>query len=327
MLYRFRVTANFLIAGIGLSALAAAETSPTFTKDIAPLFDKSCVNCHRPGEIAPMSLLTYEQVRPWAKSIRARVASGQMPPWQSDDPHGTFLNDRRLTDDEKNTILRWVDEGAPQGDAKAMPPAPKFAEGWEIGKPDVVFTIPEAYEVPASGTVDYQYFTVPTNFKEDKWIQAIEVRPGARSVVHHILVYAKDSSYAGPPRGPYTQVVPDMSRRQQRPAGAAPPRPTAGSPEAQHQDPGILVGMVAPGTNPMILKPGTGMKLGPGTLLTFQIHYTPNGKTPVKDQSSVGIVFAKQVPQQEVHDTFFANPMLRLPPGAPDTADAFGDRV
>jgi hypothetical protein len=322
MPYGSLTAARLFAAGLALSAIAAAQTTPTFTKDVAPLFYKSCANCHRPGEIAPMSLLTYEQARPWAKSIRARVASGQMPPWHSDDPHGTFSNDRRLTDEEKSTILRWVDAGAPEGDKKALPPAPKFVEGWEIGKPDLVVSMEKPYEVPATGTIDYQYFSVPTNFTEDKWIQAIEVRPGARSVVHHILVYAKDPAYGGPMQNAYKQLVPDMSRRQQRPAGATPPPapPPPLSPAGLRRDPGILVGMMAPGTNPMILKPGTGMKLGAGTILTFQIHYTVNGKTPVEDRSSVGIIFAKSTPTQEIHDSFFANPTLDLPAGAADTA-------
>ena len=320
MPHKIPLYAKLFAAGFALSAFAAAQTTPTYSKDIAPLFNKDCATCHRPGEIAPMSLLTYEQARPWAKSIKARVASGQMPPWHSDDPRGTFLNDRRLSDEEKSMIVRWVDAGAPQGNPKDAPPVPKFVDGWEIGKPDVIVKMEKPFEVPATGTVDYQYFSVPSNFKEDKWVQAIEVRPGNRSVVHHILVYAKDPSYSGPPQDAYKLVVPDLSKRR-RPAGAAaPPPPAPGSQEAIARDPGILVGMMAPGTNPMILKPGTGMKLAAGTLLTFQIHYTVNGKTPQQDQSSVGIIFAKQTPVQEIRDTFFFNPTLTLPAGSPDTA-------
>jgi len=318
--HKLSPAAILFAAGLALSASAAAQTTPTFSKDIAPLFNKDCASCHRSGEIAPMSLLTYEQARPWAKSIKARVASGQMPPWQSDDPHGTFLNDRRLSDAEKSLIVRWVDAGAPKGNPKDLPPVPKFPEGWQIGKPDAVFSMDKPYEVPATGVVEYQYFTVPSNFTEDKWIQAIEVRAGARSVVHHILVYAKDPAYKGPRRDSFTVAVPDMSKMQ-RPAGAGrgPQRPL--TPEEQiKRDPGILVGMMAPGTNPMVFKSGTAMKIPAGSLLTFQIHYTVNGKTPVTDQSSVGMIFAKTPPVQEVRDTYFANPTLVLPAGAPDTA-------
>src|SRR5215472_5345937 len=138
---------------------AAAAGAPTFSKEVAPILYKSCANCHRPREIAPMSLLTYEQARPWAKSIREKVLGGQMPPWHASEPRGTFVNDRRLTDAEKNTLIAWVDGGAPEGDPKDLPPTPRFAEGWQIGKPDIVFYMPEEFTVPSEGAVPYMYFT------------------------------------------------------------------------------------------------------------------------------------------------------------------------
>src|SRR5579863_10110121 len=192
-----RITAAAVwAAGLGLfvTAIGAspfADTTPTFSKDVAPILYKNCASCHRPGDIAPMSLLTYEQVRPWAKSIREKVAQGVMPPWHSDAPRGTFSNDRRLTDHDKDIILSWASGGAPQGDPKDLPAMPKFTEGWEIGTPDVVLSMTKPFNVTASGTIAYQYFTIPTNFTEDKWVQAIEVRPGTRSVVHHVLVFIR----------------------------------------------------------------------------------------------------------------------------------------
>ena len=212
MKFRFIPAAipNGIAAGLLLSIAAVAQTSPTYSKDVAPLLYKDCATCHRPGDIAPMSLLTYDQVRPWAKSIRERVALGTMPPWHSDAPRGTFANDRRLTDAEKATILKWVDAGAPQGDPKDLPPMPKFTEGWEIGKPDAVLTMAKPFVVPATGTVNYQYAMIPTNFTEDKWVQAIEVRPGARQVVHHVLVFMKEPGSAKRRLDAFTQVVPKM---------------------------------------------------------------------------------------------------------------------
>ena len=130
-----------------------------------------------------MSLLSYEDARPWAKAIREKVAVGNMPPWHATQAHGTFSNDRRLSEKDKETLIRWADGGAPKGDPKDLPPAPKFVEGWEIGTPDAVISMPREFEVKESGTIAYQFFEAPTNFTEDKWIQAIEVRPGARSVV------------------------------------------------------------------------------------------------------------------------------------------------
>ena len=191
---RFVSATTLGIAVLTLTAIGGAQTTatPTFTKDVAPILYKNCASCHRAGEIAPMSLLTYEQARPWAKSIRENVSRGQMPPWHAEEPRGTFSNDRRLTDSDKSTLIAWANAGAPEGNPKDLPPAPKFAEGWEIGTPDLVLSMAKPYDVPASGTVAYQYFTIPTNFTEDKWVQAIEVRPGVRSVVHHILVFSRE---------------------------------------------------------------------------------------------------------------------------------------
>ena len=134
---------------LGAAVLAQAPAAPTFSKDVAPLLYKNCVSCHQPGNIAPMSLLTYDAARPFARSIKAKVVAGTMPPWHAEAPVGTFSNDRRLTDAEKDLIARWVDGGAPQGDAKDMQPAPKAVDGWEIGKPDVVFTMAKPFDVAA----------------------------------------------------------------------------------------------------------------------------------------------------------------------------------
>jgi mono/diheme cytochrome c family protein len=166
----------------------------TFTKDVAPIFFNNCVQCHRPGEIAPMSLLSYKDARPWARSIKEKVTIGVMPPWHADPHIGEFANDRRLSQQQIETISTWVDQGAPEGNPKDLPPAPKFLDGWNIGKPDAVFYLPQEYNVPASGVVEYKYFKVATGFTEDKWIQAAEIRPGVRGVVHHIIVFAQKAN-------------------------------------------------------------------------------------------------------------------------------------
>ena len=253
-----------------------------------------------------MSLLTYDQVRPWVKSIRQRVSLGTMPPWHSDAPRGTFSNDRRLTESEKATITKWADAGAPKGDPKDMPPMPVFTDGWEIGKPDAVISMAKPFEVPATGTVNYQYFTIPTNFTEDKWVQAIEVRPGARQVVHHVLVFMKDAAPGMRRRDAFTQVLPERLKLQN---GG-----TLGG------GPGTLVATTAPGTNAMIFEPGMAMKINAGASLILQIHYTANGKEAVADETSVGMVFAKEAPKQEARMSAFMNPFLVLPAGSADTA-------
>ena len=284
---------------IGLTPATSAST-PTFSADVAPILFKHCASCHRPGEIAPMSLLTYETTRPWARSIREQVASGQMPPWHATQPPGTFANDRRLSEQERNTLIRWVDAGAPQGRPKDLPPPPKFSEGWEIGEPDTILSMANEFEVPESGVIAYQNFQVPTNFTDDKWVQAIEVRPGARKVVHHILVFCREPDAAVRPV-PFTQLVP------KRPLLHGGRRPEK------------LIATTAPGTNAMILPPGKALLIKAGAVLRFQIHYTTNG-TAARDKSSLGIIFARQPPQQEVRASAFVNPTFLIPPGASDQA-------
>jgi mono/diheme cytochrome c family protein len=293
------------------SAQTNSAATPTFTKEVAPILYKHCASCHRPGDIAPMSLLTYENARPWAKSIREQVATGQMPPWHAAAPHGTFANDRRLSEQEKETLIRWASNGAPKGNPKDLPPPPVFPEGWEIGTPDAVISIPKEYEVPAEGTINYQYFEASTNFTEDKWVQAIEVRPGARPVVHHVLVFCREPG--APARQPaFTQVVPDLP-------AAARPQAQGAAPRREERSPGALIATTAPGTNAMIFRPGTALRIKAGSVLTFQMHYTANG-SPTKDRSSVGMIFAKEPPQEEIRNSAFVNPIFAIPPGAANHA-------
>jgi hypothetical protein len=288
--------------------VAAAAGAPTFSKDVAPILNKNCAGCHRPGEIAPMSLLTYEQARPWAKSIREKVLTGQMPPWHAAEPRGTFANDRRLTDAEKNTLIAWVDAGAPQGDVKDLPPVPKFVEGWEIGKPDLVLSMAKPYDVPASGTIAYQFFTIPTNFTEDKWVQAIELRPGTRTVVHHILAFVREPGKPAEPPA-FSVVLPRMPR--------LPARDGSASQQGQREGPGTLIATTAPGTNAITFEPGSALKIPAGASIVFQMHYTANGKAAT-DQSSIGFVFAKGTPQREMRTSSFYNVLLKVPAGASD---------
>ncbi len=302
--FRLMVAASVAMMALALGVISTAPTTtaatPTFSKDVALILYKNCASCHRPGDIAPMSLLSFAEVRPWAKAIREQVATGQMPPWHATQAHGTFSNDRRLSNQEKDTLIRWVDGGAVQGNPKDLPPVPKFTEGWEIGTPDIVISMPKPYDVPVSGEIDYQYIQVPTNFTEDKWVQAIEVRPGTRRVVHHILLFCREPGTRARPL-PYSQVVPKISQRH------------------EGGGPGNLLATTAPGTNAMILSPGSALQIKAGAVLIFQMHYTTNGEA-AKDQSSVGIIFAKQPPQQEIRNNAFINRMFTIPPGANNLA-------
>ncbi|HKV40448.1 MAG TPA: cytochrome c, partial [Blastocatellia bacterium] len=159
----------------------------TFTKDVAPILFNNCAACHRPGDIAPMSLLSYKDTRPWARSIKDKVVTKEMPPWPADPHYGVFSNDKRLSQRDIDTIAAWVDQGAPEGDPRDLPKAPVFYEGWHIGKPDLVLSMPAEYSLAPEGPDEYQYFKIPTNFKQDMWVQAAEARPGNRKIVHHII--------------------------------------------------------------------------------------------------------------------------------------------
>src|SRR5713101_6656641 len=184
-----------VIVGLLFAFGSTAATNPsavTFTKDVAPVLQKNCQGCNRPGEAAPFSLLTYEQARPWAKAMKEAVLLKKMPPWFADPHYGKFSNDRSLSQKEIDTLVAWADAGAPQGDPKDMPPPANFVEGWRIPKPDVVLEMPTDFEIPAKGTIEYQYIVVPTGFTEDKWVRMAEARPGNRALVHHIVGYLRE---------------------------------------------------------------------------------------------------------------------------------------
>lgn len=297
-------------------ALAANSTGSkvTFHKDVAPIFQKKCQACHRPGEIGPMSLLTYKDARPWAKSIKQAVATRKMPPWFADPNHGKFANDPSLSPEELNTVVSWVDAGAPEGSAKDSPKPVEWVEGWGIGKPDVTFNVPR-YKVPPSGTIDYQYVVIPTNFKEDTWIQMAEARPGNRSVTHHIVVYvrepgsyymsdAKPGEFFQPPkreaRRPTTKEEMEAMRKEM----------------AKRLPTEILVGY-APGTDPIRLNPGTAKLVKAGSDLVVQMHYTPNGKE-AEDVSQIGFKLAKGPVTERIYIMSAPNLGFAIPPGDPN---------
>jgi hypothetical protein len=302
--------AALLITAIGAGSHAQstsqAAAPPTFTRDIAPVLYANCVECHRAGEIAPMSLITYAEVRPWAKSIVRQVASGAMPPWHADAPHGTFRNERGLSAAQKDVIERWVAAGAPEGAPSDLPAAPTFAAGWRIGQPDAIFEMAEDYAVPARGTIEYEHFYIPTDFTEAKWLQAIEARPGNRSLVHHILVY-----YEAPPDGPRGAPVLRPNRNDSRV-----PESTPGNrPERDSKLLRQLLATYAPGTNPQVFPAGTALRLPPGGTLHLELHYTATG-TAGTDRSRVGLIFAKEPPDQEIRASQFLNGQFTIPAGA-----------
>jgi hypothetical protein len=322
---------------LGQSSSGAA---PTFSKDVAPIFFSHCTTCHRPGDIAPMSLLSYKEARPWARSIAAAVKSGVMPPWHADPAIGHFSNERRLTGVQKATIVEWADAGAPEGNPKDLPAAPSYGDGWTIGEPDAVLSMQEDYPIPATGTVPYVYFEVPANFAEDRWIQAWEMRPGNRRVVHHVIVSVRPSQAnvaaqqllmaiaGGRPaqsNAPRPQPMFTFADGMQIPTGQTggrplPPekqRPRSDMDRPRPRGTGGSIGGYVPGNSSRVFPAGHAIRLPKGSSLVFQVHYTPIGEATT-DRTKLALVFAKEPPQVPLVSAAIVHGGLRIPPGAPD---------
>jgi mono/diheme cytochrome c family protein len=325
------VVASCLVSAASAFAQAPSASAPTFNKDVAPIFFANCTTCHRVGEIAPMSLMTYKEARPWARSIANAVRSGTMPPWHADPAIGHFSNERRLTEAQKSTIVQWVEAGAPEGNPKDLPPAPKYAQGWRIGQPDVVLEMQEDYPIPATGEVPYLYFEVPANFDEDRWIQGWEMRPGNPEVVHHVIVYVRTPQAEQPQRppaaasGPRPQPVITFADGMDIPAGqtGGPPLPD-GERKAPYPNyrprprgTGGSIGGYVPGNSTRIFPDGTAMRLPKGSSLVFQMHYTTIGKETT-DRTKMGLIFAKEPPKMPLSGTALINGGLHIPAGAAD---------
>jgi hypothetical protein len=297
-----------LVVGLSLSWVASAA-NVTYYKDVAPIVQNRCQECHRPGEVAPMSFMNYDQVRPWAKAMKTAVLTKKMPPWSADPHYGKFSNDRSLSQAEMDTLVAWVDGGATAGNPKDAPTPRQYTEGWQIGKPDVVFELPTPIDVPASGIVDYTYVVIPTNFTEDKWVQFAEVRPDARSAVHHVLAFLR------PPGNSFMKdAQPGVPYIPQRPTAANGQR---GQGNIQEQIPGEMLVGYAPGLPPSQTKPGEAKLIKAGSDIVLQLHYTPNGKA-VTDRTKFGLIFAKETPQKRVMSMMAINYFIKIPAGDPN---------
>jgi peroxiredoxin len=257
----------------------------TYAADVAPIVQNRCQSCHRPGQVAPFALQSYDDARRHSAMIAEVVDDRRMPPWHADPRYGHFRNDRHLSPRERATLLAWVEQGTPLGDPTVMPASPTFPVGWEIGTPDAVFELPVAQTVAAQGTLPYVNVRVPTHFQEDKWVQAAEAQPDQRSVVHHILVFVDDHS----------------GKRRQGIGGQ--------------------LAAFAPGDVPTVLPPGTAKKVPAGSDLVFQLHYTPDG-TVRTDRSRVGLIFARGPVEHEAHTLGIHQRRFLIPPGAADHAVA-----
>jgi hypothetical protein len=308
---------------LAIMAASLAPAATTFSKDVAPILYARCVQCHRPNDIAPMSLLDYKSARPWAKSIREAVLTRKMPPWFADPHYGNFANDARLSAREIETIEAWADGGAPEGNPRDLPAAPVFVEGWKQGKPDIVIDIGEDFAVKP-GVDAYEHFFVPTNFKEGLWIRAAEIRPGNRKVVHHVHVnLVKDPGEAGSTSiesmtslnkflirdGKLTRISQDAPVVDNGCAANVPDLPYL------H---GFQEGALAsflPGRPPDVFPDGSAKWIPPGAKLEFVIHYARTSDRDQTDRTSVGLYLAPGPPAKILRRMDLRNFFFRLPPG------------
>lgn len=314
--------AMLILAGLALP-VGAQTPSPTFSRDVAPILYKNCAQCHHANDIAPMPLITYKDARPWSAAIREAVVQRVMPPWHANPHVGDYRNDPRLSDAEIATIVNWVKAGSPEGDPHDLPPAPSFESGWHI-KPDLIFSIPET-TVAAGNQDDYEYIYVPTNFKEDRWVQAAEVVPGDRRVVHHATVSVvsaadvpgKEATHGGAESvdqfhfrtGKVNHLKPDAPVEDDGCAVSKQlPDPSSGY---LNHVPGIYL----PGHLAEVRPPGYALKIPAGSYLQFQVHYSNRLGEVVKDKTSIGLVFAKEPVKHEVAQYEIWNNFFKIPPG------------
>jgi len=303
---------RYPLAGLLFATVVLAAPDVTFNKDVLPILQKNCQSCHRPGEIGPFSLLSYESARPWAKSIKTAVLTRKMPPWFADPKYGHFANDRRLNDADIKKITAWVDAGAPEGNAKDRPASITWTDGWNI-KPDVVLGMQKPYTVPAKGTVLYTYFVVPTGFTKDTWVIDAEVRPGNRAVVHHASVHVRPpgSKWMKDAKVGEAYIPPGTED-----GSPAPPAPVDPNVDQRNE---WLLGYV-PGTQTQSyfdLDHKAAKLIPAGSDIVFEMHYTANGKETT-DQTKVGFVLSKEPPKFRLLTVPVFDAGFVIPPGDPN---------
>jgi len=312
--------ALFIAVTLLLGAAEVTPSSVTFNKDVLPILQKNCQSCHRPNQIAPMSLLDYKSARPWAKAMKAAVTSRKMPPWFADAGVGHFTNDRTLAQKDIDVISKWADAGAPEGDAKEAPAPVVWPEkGWQI-KPDIIVDMPE-FQVPAKGILEWTDITIPSPFKEDTWITSMEILPDHPDVIHHIGVlfrpHTADVQYYKPewamiPRDDSGSAFPKKKGERAAFAGSLNQRAGTFTIEASY----------VPGISAFDYRIyGAGKLVPAGTDIVFSMHYTPNG-TEVIDRSKLGFTIAKKEPERLYMTFAISSPTdadsFAIPPNNPN---------
>ena len=307
---------GFLVAaGIPGAHAAAQGTAPTFAKDVAPIFYKDCVACHRPGQATPMSLLSYDTARPWARSIKRMVVAREMPPWYADPRFGHFSNDRRLSQREIDTIAAWVDGGAPKGNEAELPPPPTFASGWlhpDGTPPDAIVEMPVEVSWDGSGQIPWTTYYTSVPFAEDKFVEATQVKPSNLAFVHHAVVQVwkpQDGARIDPATGflvdartgePLAeQASSGVLRSEGQPAPEAPREGVGRGRDVFDTSSNVWLAVYAPGWTFEQYKPGVGKRIPAGWQFGFNQHYQPTGK-PESDRTSLALWYQKVPLQREL---------------------------
>jgi mono/diheme cytochrome c family protein len=300
---RASIAALLLLAGASLSAPArgdsGASRAVTFSHDIAPIVYAHCAACHRDGEAAPFALLSYQQVKKHAEQIVDVTGKRVMPPWKARQEFGEFLGDRRISGDQIDLLRRWKQQGCPEGDPAATPEPPHFAEGWQLGSPDMIVKMPEAYNLAADGRDVYRCFVIPLKVPAGKYIRAVEFRPENRRIVHHAVL---------------TSLRPQEVEKElaAEPAGTGPGF-ASGLAAPGERLPGPL-GIWVPGKDPLPLPDGYAMRWDNASSLVVQLHLHPSGK-PEREQSSVGIYFTDQRPRGQLRPVLLFNKEVHIAAG------------
>ncbi|MBC8065906.1 MAG: hypothetical protein H7Y17_13820, partial [Chlorobia bacterium] len=297
------VVAGF--AGSGMSSddpakspkTLAVPAKPTFADHVAPIFYDHCVQCHRPGEVAPFSLIGYENAKKWAAMASVVTQSKQMPPWKAKAGFGEFADHNQLTAEQIETLKRWNDQGAPKGNAAKEPKPPTFSSEWALGNPDLIVSQSKPYNITAEGTDEYRNFIIRTNYKEPVWVTAMDVKPGNPKIVHHVIVFLDDNGQSEK----LAAQVKDGREGYETFGGIG-------------FLPSGSFGGWAPGLRSRRLPDGKAFKLSPGARIVMQVHYNKSGK-PESDQTKVGLYFSKKPVDQEVDLAWLFNMLVRIPAG------------
>ena len=268
----------------------------TFSNQVVRIFQQKCQVCHHPGDVGPFSMMSFSEVKPWARNIKTEVQARRMPPWKPVPGFGDFVEERRLTDAEINLITRWVDSGAPEGDPSALPPLLQFSDQWTLGTPDLVVEPDTDFSIPEAGNDIYRCFSIPTKLLQDRYVTKIEIRPGNRGVVHHVILFPD-------PLG--------SSARLSDPGDARAGYTCFGGPGF---DATSVLGGWAPGIRPLELPAGVGEKVTAGSRVVMQVHYHANGAAST-DRTRIGLYFAREAIQRDLLWVPIANTGFEIPPG------------